>query len=325
MKVLHPNQEDIKARILELSGIKLWSDVEIIDTTENYMDIYRGQILKLEDREFFVMGNVAEPRFGMQDQPKYWVKRTVDMDSGEVKLIKMIFHEEFTAHIGPIRIPCYRSPEKEARVLEVTRFDDRFMTGCTMTDSVGNPVRVIDWIYGENIYTKIMNLKMDHEEYFYSLCPEILQNLLGLIDGIQLLHTYSLCHGDIRNDHIYIDKDMDCYRWIDFDLTQNFGDYDLWSLGNVIQFVVGKGKISFHEVREGKQFSDKIKNSLNKADGAAFLKYRIMNLKKVYGYIPEKLNDILMRFALGTKTFYDTATQMKDDLSEALDKDFQLK
>lgn len=322
MKILHPNQEDIKERILQLSGMKVYGKVEIVDNTENYMNIYRGQILKLADREFFIMGDVAEPRFGMQDQPKYWVKRTVDMDTGEIKLIKLVFHEEFTAHIGPIRIPCFRSPEKEGRVLEVTRGDERFMTGTTIMDSAGNPVRVIDWIYGDNIYTRIMNLEIGHEEYFHSMCPDILRNLIGMIDAIQFLHNYGLCHGDIRNDHIYIDSDLGCYRWIDFDLTQNFGDYDLWSLGNVIQFVTGKGKISFHEVKESNKFSEKIKNSLNAADGAAFLKYRIMNLRKVYGYIPEKLNEILMRFALGTKTFYDTATQMKNDLAEVLDRDF---
>ena len=322
MKDLHPDQDGVKERVLELAGKKIYSKIEIVEDTTDYMNVYSGNILKLADRELFILGDINEPRFGMQDQPKYWVKKTLDLDSGEIKVVKLVFHEEFTANIGSIRIPCFRSPEKEASVLALTREDDRFMHGSSAFDVKGNVVRIIDWIYGDNIYNRVMNLDMDHENYFQNLFPEIPENLIECIDAIQFLHGYGLCHGDIRNDHIYIEEGSGLYRWIDFDLTQNFSDFDDWSLGNVIQFCTGMGKLTFHNVKKSNDFSDSVKASLNSDDGAAFLKYRIMNLSKVYGYVPKRLNDVLMHFSSGTTVFYDKASQIRDDLKEVLEIDF---
>jgi hypothetical protein len=323
MAYLHPDQDGVKERIEQLSGRKVYSPVELVTDTSNYMNVYRGQVLLLNGREFYILGDVAEPRFGMQDQPKYWVKRVVDLETGHVRLIKLVFHEEFTAHIGPIRIPCFRSPEKEARVLDLAKGDDRYMQGVSALDERGNVVRIIDWVYGKTLYETIMGLDMSHETYFHTVFPDILRRLVDVtLPAIQNLHNYSLCHGDIRNDHIIIEEGTGLYRWIDFDLTQRFSDYDEWSIGNVLQFCTGKGMVTFHQVVESEKFPDRVAAKLDENDGSAFLKYRIMNLKKLYPYVPQRLNDVLMHFAKGTHLYYDRVDQMISELQEVLSVDF---
>jgi hypothetical protein len=43
---------------------------------------------------------------------------------------------------------------------------------------------------------------------------------------------------------------------------------------------------------------------------------RIVNLKKIYSYIPDSLNRVLMHFSKGANWFYEDATQLLDDLGE---------
>jgi hypothetical protein len=44
---------------------------------------------------------------------------------------------------------------------------------------------------------------------------------------------------------------------------------------------------------------------------------RVNNLRKLYPYIPEKLNRVLMHFSLGAKVFYEETRELLDDLNEA--------
>ena len=124
----------LAARIEELSGWKPRRTVEVLTDTTESMNIHRGHVIALEEKLYAVMGNCYETRFGISDQPKYWVLRSTDLDTGEDKIIKTVFNEEFIVRIGSLRIRCYRSPQKESEVLELTRGDMRFMqgrTGCT--------------------------------------------------------------------------------------------------------------------------------------------------------------------------------------------------
>jgi hypothetical protein len=43
---------------------------------------------------------------------------------------------------------------------------------------------------------------------------------------------------------------------------------------------------------------------------------RVANLKKIYPYIPESLNRVLMHFSKGANWFYENTTQLLDDLRE---------
>jgi hypothetical protein len=142
--------------------------------------------------------------------------------------------------------------------------------------------------------------------------------LKDCFDAINLLHDNDLCHGDIRNDHILIDQETGVYRWIDFDLTQDFSDFDIWSLGNVLLFCAGMGTRTYHEVLRSADFSDATKNSLTSDDASAFYEHRIMNLKKLYPYIPAHLTNILLHFTVNTTTFYESVSQITADMGEAL-------
>lgn len=149
--------------------------------------------------------------------------------------------------------------------------------------------------------------------------PSILRKLVNSMRAIHFLHDQGTCHGDIRNDHIIIDASTGEYRWIDFDLNQNVSDFDIWSLGNILNYSIGKGINSFKIVMKSKVFSDKTKQSLEPADASAFYEYRVMNLRKLFPYIPERLNDILMHFTIQPKGAYPTVRQLTDNFCEVLD------
>jgi hypothetical protein len=43
---------------------------------------------------------------------------------------------------------------------------------------------------------------------------------------------------------------------------------------------------------------------------------RVVNLKKIYPFIPESLNRVLMHFSKGANWFYENAAQLIEDLEE---------
>lgn len=311
-------QQKLKDRISELTQRKIKSDIRIVTDCPDFMNINGGDVYRIERQDFFILGDTYELRFGIGDQPKYWAKHAIDLTNGAHKIIKFIFYEEFVAHIGPLRIRCYRSPEKESEILNLVRGDKRFMQGITMQDQGGHTIRVIDFIKGKPLYAYIFDCELSHKTYYYQQVPWILKNILKSMEAIKFLHDNKQCHGDIRNDHIIIERETNQFRWIDFDLTQNYLDFDLWSIGNILNFILGKGIKTFYEVRRSNQYSQSIKDSLNSADAAAFYKYRIMNLKKLFPYISDKLSDILLHFTLNSNRFYENIENIIDDLNTAV-------
>ena len=45
---------------------------------------------------------------------------------------------------------------------------------------------------------------------------------------------------------------------------------------------------------------------------------RIVNLRKIFPYIPEKMNNVLLHFSLGAEIFYDTVEELYQEVNEAL-------
>jgi serine/threonine protein kinase len=196
------------------------------------------------------------------------------------------------------------------------------MQGYTVLDDKENKIRVIDFIRGQTIFNYVYEINKNHEQYFYEDLPRILHHLRVSIEAIKYLHDHEFCHGDIRNDHIIIDSETGEYRWIDYDLQQNVSDFDVWSMGNIISYAVGKGINSFKSVLKSQKFSDEIKNSLTIEDASAFYEYRVMNLIKLFPYIPERLSDILLHFTLNPQPHYETLTKLLDDYDEMLATEF---
>ncbi len=302
---------DLKRRIEETARRRVRGPLTIHEDTSNVMAVSAGDVLRIQGNDYFVLGEATEGRFGISEQPKFWVKYVVDLSDGSQKLLKLVFLEQFKTRLGFLTLQCTRSPEKESRVLELVRGDPRFMQGCTLFDVKGNNVRVIERIQGRSLYNVIADLDMDHETYYHTLLPGILEQVAACVDAIGMLNDHGLMHGDIRNDHIFVECGTGLYRWIDFDYVVNFQDYDVWSLGNVLTYVVGKGLCTRADLaREGLPKGSRIDDD----DALIFFPYRVANLRKVYPYISRDLNAILTRFSAGATSFYDDCGALARDL-----------
>ncbi len=285
------------------------------DTTDFYQVAY-GDVLRLDGRAYLVLNNAKEGRFGLDDQEKFWVKRAVDLSSGERKIIKLVFHEKFVANIAGIAFECFRSPRKEARILEKVAGHPHFMHGFATTDSRGNVVRVLDFIYGRSLYDAIEAIDEAHECYFHDRFPEILAHFKACIAAIAFLHRQGEKHGDIRRDHILIDRESGHYRWIDFDFNyrhrENIYGYDLFGIGNILIYLAGKGDLIVADLPQ--RFPAETVARLRPQDRNIVFHHRLANLKKVYDYIPEGLNRILLHFSVGAQWHYEHVDQLLEDL-----------
>ena len=316
------NRAELESRIRELTGWPSVGRMQLLGDTSDPMAIQRGDLLDLAGHRYVIQGHRYETRFGISDQPKYWVLGAIDVANGERKILKTVFAEKFNVHIGVFKIHCFRSPDKESRVLEMVRGDLRFMQGYTAYDSQNSNVRVLDFIRGDSLFRTIYQINKPHEEFFHEDLGGYLRNLRGCFEAIHHLHEMGTCHGDIRNDHILIESETGRYRWIDFDLNQHVSDFDTWSMGNIINYVVGMGITPFRHVLKGDTFSDEIKNSLHASDASAFYEYRIMNLGKLYPYLPKRLVNILLHFTTQPQAYYESSAQLLEEYNEMLDNDF---
>ncbi|MCP4114715.1 MAG: hypothetical protein GY737_04795 [Desulfobacteraceae bacterium] len=286
------------------------------DTTDFYRLEY-GNIVILGGKPFLVLHNTKEGRFGLEDEVKYWVKRTIDLENGDKKIIKLVFHEKFFSKIGGVELECYRSPIKEARILKLVADHKNFMHGYSILDERDNLVRVLDIVKGKTLYSFIEDFNGNHETYFFENFPGILDHYIECIKGIRFLHDNGEKHGDIRRDHIIIDRKTGDYRWIDFDYTyrhrENIYGYDLFGLGNILIYLAGKGDVLLMFLKENcRPVLDKLTND----DLNIIFNNRVANLQKVYPYIPDSLNRVLMHFSMNTNIFYDNTTQLLEDLEE---------
>lgn len=313
------SQEDLRkmaARWLPLSQGS--HRFQIHKDTTDFFRVEYGDVVILGGRPYLIRHNAKEGRFGIDDEVKFWVKRSIDLESGNLKIIKLVFYEKFKARIGGIEFECFRSPKKEARILDKVAGHNNFMHGYSIEDEESNLIRVLDYIFGKSLHAYIESLQMDHKSYFYDLFPGILSNFMGSIEAIRFLHQLGEKHGDIRRDHILIDRNSGRYRWIDFDFNyrhrENIYGYDLFGLGNILVFLVGMGDVLLLELE--KQNHPAL-GKLWKEDVNIVFKNRIANLKKIYPYIPESLNRVLMHFSKGANWFYENTDQLLDDLGES--------
>lgn len=313
-RMIFQNEAELKSRIHELTGRSIRGKIQIFEDSTSYMNILGGSILRLEGNDYFVLGDAVEGRFGIDDQPKFWVKYAVDLETGARKVIKLVFHEEFTALLGFVRIRCRRSPKKESEILSLTKDHPRFMQGDTIVDPSGNLIRIIDFIPGKSLYRYLASLTISHEEYYATLLPGIMEQIIACALALDDLHKKGQHHGDVRNDHIIIDNDTNLFRWIDFDYHVNYADYDLWSFGNVVNHVVGMGTHTIHDIRTARENYPALSAPIQDRDLMLLFKNRIGNLAKLFPYIDKNLNEILMRFSAKSQHFYTDLSSLIADL-----------
>jgi hypothetical protein len=300
----------IRDRIEHVTGRRAPRRLVVTGDTTQFMTITRGHVLRLGGRHYYIEAEMREGRFGLDDDPKFWVKKARELETGDRKVLKLVFLEEFRIRIGLLSVRCRRDAAKEAAVLDAVRGDERFMQGYTVPDDRGNPVRIIEFIRGRSLYRQLHDLSLSHREYFETCFPEYLEKLVSCFQAVADLHASGNHHGDIRTDHVFVERDTERFRWIDFDLAEDVSDFDVWSLGNVLLYTVGMGEHTFHDAARvahgGVKFGEN--------DASAFFPHRVINLKKVFPYVPGDLNEILMHFSFGTHDFYEAVTEILDDL-----------
>lgn len=291
--------------------------------TSDFTRIDYGDIINVDNRHFLVVGYTREGRFGIDEQPKQWVPKVYDLVSGERKILKLVFHETFTLQLGKLKVTCYRSPEKEGRVLDLVNGNPMFMQGYSALDDAGNLVRVLDIIRGSRLDTAIGRIGGGHQSYMSTHVEEILRRFLKSVEAIMLLHSHGFKHGDIRRDHIHIDKKEGDYRWIDFDydfyLPERPVALDLIGLGNILLYILGRRNFRPVDVLQHPEMGEKILETLHVNDLSLLAGDRIFNLRKLFPTLPKCFNDILLHFSAGTSVMYDTVDEFYEDLVAAVD------
>lgn len=291
------------------------------DTTD-FTSIDYGDVLQVEDRYFLITSYTKEGRFGVDEQVKQWVPKVEELATGTSYIVKLVFHETFDIHLGEFVIPCYRSPEKEARILELVQGRPHFMQGELLLDVVGNLVRVIVPVNGNRLDKVIQSSELPHRDYFGKELPDVLARFLEALQAISFLHDNGFRHGDIRRDHVFVDRHTGVFYWIDFDyefyLPEKPFALDLLELGNILIYLVGKGDYNPREILADPRLGDAVLQSIVPSDFALLSQNKIVNLRKIFPYIPEKLNNILLHFSVGAEVFYETVNELRADLSDAL-------
>lgn len=293
---------------------------QFTDTTDFYAIDYGDEIL-IGGKRYIVKGFARESRFGLED-PKFWVKRTVDSATGERKIIKLTFLESFITSMGGVKIRCFRNPKKEGKVLELVRNHPSFMQGKAFLDAKGNVVRILDVVRGRNFFYYIDHFKMKYENYFQLVLPGILKEIVKACEAIRFLHINGFKHGDIRNDHIIIDRTNGNYVWIDFDYdyeaTENPFGLDIFGLGNILIYAIGKGFHNLPIISNDKTIYGNLIDRIEPEDFSILNKWRFINLRKLYPIVPKMLNDLLMHFSQGADVYYEVVDELIEDLNRCL-------
>ncbi|MCW7752627.1 protein kinase [Desulfobotulus sp. H1] len=290
----------------------------IVTDTTGFFEITSGDIIEIGGRRFRVTGNEMERRFGVED-PKYWVKRVVEDATGARKIVKLSFLETFQTTISGVPIRCFRDPDKEGDILDLVRGRPDFMQGEVFRDSRGNNIRVLDVVRGANFYVAMGDYySMPHRAYYEKILPGMLAKLLEACRSIRFLHMNGFRHGDIRNDHLMIEKKTGNYVWIDFDYDydapENPFSLDLFGLGNLLLYAVGKGFHDLYLIRHEPDIYGDFFDQITEEDMSLLDASRFVNLRKLYPYLPRMLNDILLHFSRGTTIYYEFIDEIIEDL-----------
>jgi hypothetical protein len=286
--------------------------------TSDFFAIGPEDKIFINGRYYLVKGEEREYRFGIED-PKFWVKKVVDCQNQQRKIIKLTFAETFMTSLGGVKIRCFRDPQKEGDILKLVRGNPFFMQGETYYDSQNNPVRILDIVRGQNFLYHIDQFKLPHKTYFWTVLPDILKHLIEAFKAISYLHQNGFRHGDIRNDHIFVERSSGCYVWIDFDydfeLPENPFGLDIFGLGNVLIYAIGKGFHDYYNIVRDPYIYKDLNDQLALEDFSILHKSRLVNLRKFYPYIPPMLNNVLMHFSKGAHIFYESVQEIVEDIN----------
>lgn len=294
----------------------------LIQDVSNFYAIDSGDILHMNGQAYKVIGHAKEQRFGIED-PKFWVKKVINQKTKDIQYLKFAFFETFQINLGGVEINCFRSPEKEEKILDLVEGHSLFMQGKSFRDEKGNSIRVLDVVRGQNFLQYLGKFSdMTYPVYFRTILPDILQNLSRTFEAISFLHRNGFKHGDIRNDHLFVETATGNYVWIDFDYdyetTENPFSLDIFGLGNILTYAIGKGFHTVYMIQNNKEIYGDLLHRLTDADFSLLDQRRLVNLKKLYPMIPSTMNNILMHFSKQTEIFYEMVDEIIEDINRCV-------
>ena len=291
----------------------------VLEDTSDFYKVEYGDVILLNEVGYLVRGTESEKKFGLEGEPKPWVKSCIDLLTGEKKVLKLPFFEEFPCRIEGNKFTCLRNPEKEARILDKVRGHRGFMQGFHGLDIVSNNVRVIDRIPGRSLDVVVRSIPMDHDMYYRDHLPALIEGIVYAFHSMADLHALGEIHGDITPDHIFVESDTGMFRWIDFDYdykeSNNLFLRDVYEMGTLLSFVVGKDYVAFADL---KSKHPEVADAIRPEDMQSVFPNQLANLKLLYPYIDDSLNDILLHFSKGADKRYETAQELVDDLQKAV-------
>lgn len=293
----------------------------IITDTTDFFSIEYGDKILIGDKEYLIKGHERERRFGIED-PKFWVKLVDEVSTGEKKIIKLTYLETFEITFEGIKIKFFRNPDKEGEILQLVQDHPYFMHGEVHQDIKGNNVRVLDIVRGQTFFSYIGSLSISHKVYFEKFLPAVLKQLIKAFKAIRFLHLHGYKHGDIRNDHIIIEKNTGNYVWIDFDydyeLTENPFSLDIFGVGNVLLNAIGMGIHELHMIKYDKISYKDLYERIEPGDFSLIDRSRFVNLQKLFPYIPKMLNNVLMHFSKSAHVHYENIDEVIEDVNKCL-------
>ena len=179
--------------------------VRVKDTADFFRVDY-DDVVMLDSVPYFVRNNEREGRFGIDDEQKFWVKRARNLLTGDVKILKWVFKERFEARIGNLVFDCVRSPQKEARILELVRGRPDVHAGQDRARFRRQPAPHPGLHQGQDAgpdhardWARTMRISS------ITTIPALLDEFIGIVEAIRFLHENNEKHGDIRRDHIIKD------------------------------------------------------------------------------------------------------------------------
>jgi hypothetical protein len=82
MIMIYEPASSLQQRIRELSRREPLHRMIIFEDTTQFMSIDVGDVMRLSGNDYLVIGHAREGRFGIDDQPKFWVKTCLDLETG---------------------------------------------------------------------------------------------------------------------------------------------------------------------------------------------------------------------------------------------------
>ena len=198
---------------------------------------------------YFVRNNEREGRFGLEDEPKFWVKRSINLLTGETEGPEVGLQGALRGQDREPRVRMRAEPPEGGADPGTGPRQGGFHAG---DDGAGlrRPPASHPRLHPRQdaLPDRAHCSGQDHEDFFYDHFPIVLDEYVGIVEAIRFLHQSGEKHGDIRRDHLIKDETTGRYRWIDYDFNYRHGEsrfaYDLFGLGNILVFITGRGDVT---------------------------------------------------------------------------------